>query len=120
MKKVFRSAIAAMVLFALSAIPSKVGAQQKADTPGCQTQLEELRSHLRGAGASPKAGQGPVQLNNGKWYPVSEVDSIEQELHRAAKLCREGQDHGAATEMDHIRRHLDLAAVPHPESHGPQ
>ncbi|CAA7627686.1 exported hypothetical protein [Candidatus Terasakiella magnetica] len=117
MKKLFYPAIA---LFALSAIPSEARAQQKADIPGCQTQMEGLRSHLRGVGVSPKPGQGPVQLNNGKWYPVSEIDSIEQELHQAAKLCREGQDHGAATEMDHIRRHLDLAAVPHPESHRPQ
>lgn len=110
---------------ALLALPLSLGtvhAGEVTEAEACQIQLDELGASLRGApvGAIGRPGQPPVKLDNGKWYPVSEIDSIRQELHRAARLCREGKTHEGLNELNLVRRHFDLAALPHPESHGIQ
>lgn len=110
---------------ALLALPLSLGtgsAGEVTEAEACQAQLDELGANLRGApmGAIGRPGQPPVKLDNGKWYSVSEIDSIRQELHRAARLCQEGKTHEGLNELNLVRRHFDLAALPHPESHGPQ
>lgn len=112
----------AVALLALPVSLGRVHAGEVTEAEACQTQLDELGASLRGAptGAIGRPGQPPIKLDNGKWYPVSEIDSIRQELHRAARLCREGKTHEGLNELNLVRRHLDLAALPHPESHGIQ
>lgn len=122
MTKLCYSAIGVIAVLALSALPSGVRAEGITEAQACQTELAELNANLQGApmGAIGRPGQPPVKLNNGKWYTVSEIDTIRQELHRAARLCRDGKTHDGLNEINLIRRHFDLAALPHPESHGPQ
>jgi len=122
MGKLFRPAIAVVALFALSAIHSEAKAEESAEAKACQAQLTELYSNLQGApaGAMGRPGQPPVKLNDGNWYPVSEIDSIRQELHRAARLCRERKANETLNEINLIRHHFELTALPHPESQGPQ
>lgn len=114
--------LAAALLLALPLSPGTVRAGEVTEVEACQAQLDELGANLQGApmGAIGRPGQPPVKLNNGKWYPVSEIDSIRQELNRAARLCQEGKTHEGLNELNLVRRHFDLAALPHPESHGVQ
>lgn len=122
MKKLFHPAIVVIALFALSAIQGETRAEETAEAKACEAQLAELYSNLQGApaGAMGRPGQPPVKLNDGRWYTVSDIDSIRQELHRAVRLCRDGKTHDGLNELNLVRRHFDLVALPHPESHGPQ
>lgn len=122
MKKLFHPTIAMIALFASFAIQSEARAEESAEAKACEAQLTELYSNLQGAPAEAlgRPGHPPVKLNDGKWYPVSEIDSIRQELHRAARLCRDGKTHDGLNELNLVRRHFDLVALPHPESHWPQ
>lgn len=118
-----KSSCIALGVIALLTLSGPSGGARAGDIDeanACQTQLADLNASLRGTpmGAVGKPGQSPVKLNNGKWYSISEVDSIRQELHRATKLCRDGKTHDGLNEINLIRRHLDLAALPHPERHG--
>lgn len=109
-------------LFIAFMVMDTASAQQISEADACRGQLAELSSNLQGApmGAIGRPGQPPVKLNNGKWYSISEIDSIRQELHRATRLCQDGKTHDGLNELNRVRRHFDLAALPHPESHGPQ
>lgn len=122
MTKSFCTAFGVIALLALSTLPSGARAEETAEAKVCQAQLAELYSNLQGApaGVMGRPGQPPVKLNDGRWYTVSDIDSIRQELHRAARLCRDGKTHDGLNELNLVRRHFDLVALPHPESHGPQ
>jgi len=64
-----------------------------------------------------KPGQSRVEGRGGHNHTGGEVDFMEQQLGKAAKSCKAGQEHEAMLRMDAVRAIMKFAEIPHPASH---
>lgn len=85
----------------------------------CSQELTVLSGQWDAIGlpAPGKPGQGRVYGGAGHVHTGGEVNFMRQQLGKAARACKAGQEHEAMLRMDAVRAIMKFSEIPHPASH---
>ena len=91
-------------------------------TPPQQTCAKELVTlgdqwDAIGLPSPGKPAQGRVYGAAGHTHTGGEVDFMRQQLGKAARSCKAGEEHEAMLRMDAVRAIMKFAEIAHPASH---
>ena len=110
------SALAALTLVAIGPVRA---AEPPAGSQTCSQELTVLSGQWNAIGLPPpeKPGQARVDGRGGHAHTAGEVSFMRNQIGRAARLCKDGNEHEAMLRMDVVRAILKLAEVQHPTAH---
>ena len=109
-------ALAAVILVGIGPVRA---AEPPAGSQACSQELDALSGQWNAIGLPPpeKPGQPRVNGRGGHSHTAGEVNFMRNQIGRAARLCKDGNEHEAMLRMDVVRAILKLAEVQHPAAH---